>query len=80
MMKGFNRVGRIANLTRQIAEQRKWIDHCGGTLAGYILRYGSKNDAQHLGDGGEAIYKADTDYLARLRDELSALTGKEWRR
>ena len=49
-----------------IAEQRKWIKECGGTLTGYLQRYGSAKDPEHYGDGGEAIYKADTDALADL--------------
>ena len=55
-----------AKLEQRIADERKWIKECGETLAGYIARYGSKDDAEHYGDGGEAIYKADTDALARL--------------
>lgn len=54
------------NLNEQIAEQRRWIQICGGTLAGYIARYGSKNDPERYGDGGEAIYAADTAALQKL--------------
>lgn len=54
--------GRAEQLVR---EQKQWIEDHGGDLAGYIKRYGSKDDAEHYGDGGEAIYKADTDALAR---------------
>ena len=54
------------SLAEQIADQRKWIDERGGNLAGYVARYGSRNDAEHYGDGGEAIYAADTEALRRL--------------
>lgn len=50
----------------EVEQQKEWIRQCGGDLAGYIKRYGSKNDPDHYGDGGEAIYKADTDYLKKL--------------
>lgn len=55
-----------AKLEQRIAEQRKWIKEHGDTLTSYIIRYGSAKDPKHYGDGGEAIYKADTDALANL--------------
>lgn len=57
---------RKQSLAQQIADQRKWIDEHGSNLAGYVARYGSRNDAEHYGDGGEAIYAADTEALRRL--------------
>ena len=53
-------------LVDAIEQQRKWIDDCGGTLAGYIKRYGSKDDPDKYGYGGEAIYNADMAELTRL--------------
>lgn len=53
-------------LEQQIADQRKWIKDHGDNLSAYIVRYGSANEVHHYGDGGEAIYKADTDALAAL--------------
>lgn len=53
-------------LAQLIQEQRDWIAEHGGDLAGYVERYGSKDDPRHYGDGGEAIYKADTDALREL--------------
>lgn len=53
-----------------IANQRKWMMQCGGTLQGYIKNYGSKDDPHHVGDGGEAIYRADLQYLKRLEAML----------
>ena len=38
---------------------RRWfLDH-GSSLHAYVERYGSVDDEEHYGDGGEAIYKAD---------------------
>lgn len=53
-------------LERRIADQRKWLREHGDTLTAYLIRYGSAADPDHYGDGGEAIYKADTDALAAL--------------
>jgi hypothetical protein len=52
--------------TRMVVEQQAWIKSCGGTLAGYVERYGEADDPQRTGDGGEAIYRADTRALARF--------------
>ena len=41
--------------------QRKWfLDH-GSSLYAYVERYGSVDDKEYYGAGGEAIYKADKD-------------------
>lgn len=60
------RESKRARLDRLIREQRRWIEEHGGTLSGYIARYGSASEPRHYGDGGEAIYAADTAALARL--------------
>jgi hypothetical protein len=49
-----------------IADQRDWIESHGGSLAGYVERYGSADDPKHFGDGGELIYAADIAALRRL--------------
>jgi hypothetical protein len=51
-----------------IAAQRQWIEDHGGNELGYVVRYGSRMDQNHYGNGGEAIYKADLDELHRLQD------------
>jgi hypothetical protein len=61
-------------LREQCERQRKWIQEHGGSEAGYCLRYGEADDADKYGDGGSAIYKADTDALARYEEELSRVT------
>lgn len=58
-------------LQKEIKEQKKWIVMCGGDLEGYINRYGSKNDPKHYGDGGEAIYAADSGQLEKLQTMLT---------
>jgi hypothetical protein len=44
---------------RQVHDQRQWIEEHGGSLTSYLERYGSRDDPDHYGDGGEAIYAAD---------------------
>jgi hypothetical protein len=51
---------------QMMQDQLKWIADHGNTLSGYVERYGSKNDPDHYGDGGEAIYKADIGELMRI--------------
>lgn len=62
----------IGRALAAVHEQSKWIEECGGSLPGYILRYGSKEDPEHYGDGGEAIWAADYAELqkreARVRE------------
>jgi len=48
-----------------LAEQWRWLRSHGMTLKGYVERYGSKNDADHFGNGGEAIWEADMGALVR---------------
>jgi hypothetical protein len=52
--------------TQQYLDKLHWVYEHGGTLAGYIQRYGSKDDPEHYGEGGEAIYAADIAELNRL--------------
>lgn len=53
-------------LDEAIRKQQQWIDEHGYTIWGYVQRYGSVDDPEHYGDGGEAIYKADKAALDRL--------------
>ncbi len=59
-------------IDQYITEQRQWIEEHGGDLAGYVARYGSRDDANHYGDGGEAIYQADIDALADFERRKAA--------
>lgn len=53
-------------LLKEIEEQIKWIEEHGGDEAGYVRRYGSRNDPNHYGDGGEAIFAADNQAYQNL--------------
>ncbi len=66
---------RVAFLRNQVAGQKQWIAEHGETLAGYITRYGSRIDVDRYGDGGEAIYDADTAALAKWEALLDKETG-----
>ncbi len=59
---------------QQLREQIEWINTCGGSLAGYIAKYGDPgqpNAEGHVcGDGGTAIYKADQNALERIRSRI----------
>ena len=66
----------LAAALKDLFEQQKWIQDCGGSLAGYIERYGSHRDPDHSGDGGEAIYLADQLALKRAEERVvEALKG-----
>lgn len=61
----------IHKLQNQINEQREWIEQCGGSLLGYLRRYGdASKDKTFYGNGGRAIYDADTNALHKLEEEL----------
>lgn len=64
-------VKRYNELQRRLTSQRQWIEDHGGSESGYIARYGSVSDPQHYGDGGEAIWAADSAALQALVEELS---------
>ena len=60
-------------LERELASQRVWVREHGGDLAGYVVRYGSKDDPDHYGDGGEAIFEADSTHLRDLEAQVRKL-------
>ena len=66
------REAKRTRLLRELAEQRKWVEEHGGSREGYVERYGSKDDPDYYGDGGEAIYAADYGHLQRLEQALRA--------
>lgn len=67
-------INRAQQVERAIAEQVQWMTRCGADRAGYIRTYGSINDLEHVGDGGEAIYEADARFLASLRQQTTRLS------
>lgn len=60
---------RSRALESAIKEQAAWMVSCGGTLPGYIQKYGDPGMGHCYGNGGSAIYWADLNYLNRLRAE-----------
>ncbi len=70
----------VSKLTQRRDDQLKWIEECGGDLAGYIAKYGDpgvprEDGRPMLGDGGALIYKADTDRLRQIEAELDNAKG-----
>lgn len=62
-------IARRERALRKLAEERQWMEEHGGSETGYVHRYGSANDAEHYGDGGEAIFAADFAALKRAEEE-----------
>ena len=54
----------------------KWFEDHGGCLSGYVERYGSKDDPNHYGNGGEAIFKADYDALNTAKENFNYFLKK----
>jgi hypothetical protein len=71
------KAGALGRAYRRLNEEREWMKQCGGNLAGYIIKYGSKNDPEHHGDGGEAIYEADLAKVRQYEEEVAALADEK---
>lgn len=71
-----NRSSALIKARARLAEQRRWIDRCGGSLGGYLMRYGAPGDPGCLGDGGAAIWAADHGELLALEAEVRRLEGR----
>ena len=71
-MKTMNKKQKLmTRLLNEINEQREWIEQCGASLLGYLRRYGdASKDKNFYGNGGRAIYDADTNALHKLEEEL----------
>lgn len=67
---------RNERLRTMIRNQEKWIEERGGTLEAYIRRYGEPGTEECYGDGGRAIYVADTNELNRLKILLDPWVSK----
>ena len=72
----------LAQQYRQIlATEWKWFRNHGGSEAAYVERYGSKNDAEYFGSGGELIFAADLNALRRKHKDVENFRfGKSPRR
>jgi hypothetical protein len=49
----------LALLLEAVQAQQAWMTEHGGTRSGYIARYGSVDNSNHYGNGGDAIFDAD---------------------
>lgn len=67
---------QIAKACERLRAHRQWLEEHGGSLTGYVERYGSVEDPEHYGDGGEAIYRADLGAVITAEAELTALLAK----
>lgn len=70
------RFHQVNTAREAVEEQRRWIQMCGGDKLGYVIRYGSANDPNHFGDGGEAIFDADFAELYKREQRLLAVRGE----
>jgi len=59
----------VLGAINRLRREQQWMAECGGTLAGYIAKYGVKGDPDCQGDGGEAIYAADLAKVLKYEDE-----------
>ena len=75
---------------RQIHQQVIFMASCGGTLAGYVDKYGIPGKYKEVeyrgkthivpawsGNGGRAIYEADKARLNQLYQEFRSLVGRQ---
>lgn len=67
----------MANWDEEVDKQHKWINSHGGTLLGYIERYGNPNLGYCYGDGGTAIFKADSAHLINLEAIRQHINARE---
>ena len=65
------RTTKRARLQQQVEAQKRWIAEHGGNLAGYVERYGVPGHPDCYGNGGAAIYAADTAALAEYERQLT---------
>lgn len=65
----------LAFWQRQLDEHRQWFNERGACIASYVERYGSGDDPNCYGDGGELIYAAD--YAALHHAEQMVLSLRE---
>jgi len=63
--------GMLGAINR-LRKEQQWMAECGGSLQGYIDKYGSKDDPDHSGNGGEAIYAADLEAVQKYEEEAVA--------
>ncbi len=64
-----------AKLLASLKEQQLWMRERGTDLEGYVKHYGSIEDEEHHGDGGEAIWRADDNRRLELEAQMRVLRG-----
>jgi hypothetical protein len=64
------RLTATQQLEYEIRALQEFIEATGG-LSGYVQRYGVKGEPNCRGEGGEAIFRADTDALFDLKEKLA---------
>lgn len=69
-------LNQIDKARKEFEAHQRWLREHGHDVAGYVERYGSKDDPEHYGDGGEAIYAADRAAMKRAEEHYLALTNK----
>jgi hypothetical protein len=69
----------VEKAAQRVRDERAWIEEHGGNEAGYVIRYGSRVDPDHYGNGGEAIYAADVAALERAQATYDALFAEDGR-
>lgn len=60
------------NLSKRVEEQQDWMLDHGNNLAGYVKHYGSIDNDEYYGEGGEAIFFADFEELLLREAALEA--------
>ena len=74
------RYGSVEYWRNAVTEQIAWMEKCGGNRAGYVEKYGSKDNPEHSGNGGEAIYQADYNELDRVTQHFNRAMWKRQNR
>lgn len=74
------RLGKVDKLRARVAEQRAWVERCGGNLQGYIAAYGYADEPGSYAQAAR-IWIADQNaldgMLADLADEIGPLAYRE---
>jgi uncharacterized coiled-coil protein SlyX len=74
-------IDQLADANRALAEQHAWMEKCGGSLSGYIARYGRGeadpdkpvSQGGRYGLGGPLIYEADLGVLVAAQERIKDL-------
>ena len=70
------KITKSEHLAQEIVDQERWLIDRGASREGYVEYYGSRNDPEHYGEGGEAIFLADVECYAKLQALYQKMTGR----